>query len=235
MKKRIEVETDSGLVVFRDTELPQPCPDGKIEEYRGALRAGAEDGSWFYLDAEDPVRYRIDVCVDEEPEGLPAHRFQPLGGTFRVNLESGRMAVSAFESWSSKIEPVEVPPGTVALTVRGPGEFDSEGYDREYRELLGDADWRYWNRVDKIGIAGCLSTLIAAVLLAIPFTRQYWYLAPAVLALGWGPHLLLRFSRTYREIEGRVKEHEDSLPHFVVQLTPIDPAAAITGGHLMVQ
>jgi len=235
MRARIEVETDSGLVVFRDAGLPQPCPDGRADEIRVALRDGAADGSWFYLDAEDPVRYRIDVFVDEQPEGLPDHRFQRLGGTFKIRLESGRMVVSAFENWSSERETVAVPPGTWALMVRGPGEFDRDGYDREYRSLLGDADWAYRQRVDRIGIAGCLSTLIAAILLVVPFTRQFWYLAPAVLALGWGPHLLLRFSRRHKNIERRVKEHDASLPHFVVQLTPTEPDAAITGGHLVVQ
>jgi len=137
--------------------------------------------------------------------------------------------------WVSECEPVEFSPGCYALTVRGLGEFDRDGYDREYRSLLGDADWAYRQRVDRIGIAGCLSTLIAAILLVVPFTRQFWYLAPAVLALGWGPHLLLRFSRRHKNIERRVKEHDDSLPHFVVQLTPTEPDAAITGGHLVVQ
>jgi hypothetical protein len=235
VRRLVEVGTDSGLVVFRDAEREQPCPDGKADEIRRAMRGGAADGSWFYLDAEDPVRYRIELYLEEQPVGLPEHRFKPLGGSFKLRVDSGRIVVSAFEDWNAEHEPVEIPSGSYALTVRGLGEFDAKDYDAEYRELLGQADLRYRNRVDWIGIGGCLGMLIAAAMIIIPFTRQFWYLAMAVLAIGWGPHLLLRAGRRYREIERRVKEYESSFPHFVVQLEASDPEAPINGGHLVIQ
>jgi hypothetical protein len=233
MRRRFEVTADSGLVVLHDAELPAPCLMGRAEEIRKVLKSSASDGGWFYLDGEDPVSYRIDLIMDEEPTDLPAHRFQRLGGTFKLRLDSGRLAVSAFEDWSARHGSISVPAGTYALTVRGAGDFDREGYEREYRGLLGDADWRFRERIDRIGIAGCLSAMAAVVLVVLPLTRPLWYLPLAAITLGWGPHLLLRLTRRYRDIDRRIREHERSLPHFVVQLTPSQADAPIDGGYIV--
>jgi hypothetical protein len=145
------------------------------------------------------------------------------------------MAVSAFESWASDPELIDVPAGSWALTVRGRGDFDAAGYDREHRDLLGDADFEYRERIDRIGIAGCLSAPVAALLIVLPWTRPFWWAALVLLALAWGPHLLLRLTRRYRDIERRVRDLDRSYPNFVIELMPIDDEASVSGGHLVVQ
>ena len=234
MKRRLQIESDSGLVVFRDASVDAPAT--REDDARRALRSGEQDGSWFFIDADDTVAYRIDLYIEEQPSGLPEHRFRRLGGTFLLQLPSGRLAVSGLEPWShgDGVETVDVASGVYALSIFGPEEFDGKAYDHEMRTIIGEIDWHYRTRVDRLGLAGCLSTIFAALIFALPATRDLWALALGVLAVGWLPFLTLQRLPRYRDIERRVKDHEQSLPHYAVQLEKTETTDNLVGGHLNV-
>lgn len=234
MKRRLQIDSESGLVIFRDASVDAPA--AREADARRALRSGEQDGSWFFIDADDTVSYRVDLHVGEEPSGLPEHRFRRLGGTFLLRIPSGRLAVSGLDSWSDigADATIDVEPGPYALSIFGAEEFDGPAYDREMLAIIGKADWNYRSRVDRIGLAGCLSTIFAAVIFALPVTRDLWPLALAVLAVGWIPFLTLQRLPRYRDIEQRVREYERSLPHYAVQLERTD-AVDLSGGHLNVE
>ena len=61
-----------------------------------------------------------------------------------------------------------------------------------------------------------------------------WTLALGVLAVGWAPFLTLQRLPRYRDIERRVREYEQSLPHYVVQLDRTETTDSLVGGHLKV-
>jgi hypothetical protein len=234
VKRRLLIESSSGLVVFRDASVEAPAT--REDDARRSLRSGEHDGSWFFIDADDAVAFRLDLFIGEQPSGLPAHRFRSLGGSFLLQVPSGRLSVSGLESWSNRaaVETIDVEPGPHALSVLGGEAFDGPAYDREMRQIIGEADWNYRTRVDRIGLAGCLSTIFAAVIFALPATRDLWPLALSVLAVGWLPFLILQRLPRYRDIERRVREREQSLPHYVVQLDRTATTDSLVGGHLNV-
>ncbi len=232
MRTRVEISSLSGLVVLHDRSVELPSREAKEPELRKALSAGATAGKWFYLDAEDTVRYRLDVWVEEQPEQLPSHRFQNLGGTFRLQLETGRLVVSGLEAQGTEPAVVDVEPGTYALTVRGPGAFDGRAYRAEREELLGASDVRYQERVDRLGLLGCGGTVAAAASLLVPAVRGNFWVPVVGMLLAWTPHLVRTRLPRYRGIERRLREYEATLPHFSIQLARVDPAVAIVGGHL---
>jgi hypothetical protein len=232
MRHRINVNTESGLVIFRDAAVE--APSGRGDAARTSLRAGEEDGPWFYLDADDTVEYQLELTVDEDPPDLPEYRFQRLGGTFLLRLPTGRLAVSGIDEWADA-ETLELDVGQYSLSVRGPGEFDGQAHDQEMRSLVGREDWERYLRIDRLGLGGCLSTVIAAAIVVAPMTRAYWPVAIAALALGWLPHLLLARTTKYRRVASSVKEFEASLPHYAIQLDRIENSGPLQGGHLHVR
>lgn len=233
MRHRLAVAAESGLIVFRDATVECPFRSDHQDDQRRALRSREEEGLWFVLDAEDPISYRIDLCVGEEPSGLPEHRFQRVGGAFLLRVQSGRLVASSSEEWSDPPEAeLEVPPGTYALSVLGPGDFDGKRYDAEYRSVVGDRDYRFRTIIDKLGLCGCLASIIAALTLLIPATREYWMTALVILAIGWLPFLTLQRLPRYRRIEKLISEHEASLPHYVIRLLAVEHPEGLTGGHI---
>ena len=232
MYKRLQVDTESGLVVFRDANVAAPSENEN--DARGLLRSGERDGAWFFLDADDTVHYRIDLFVDEKPSGLPGHRFEHHGGTFLLRLPSGRLAVSGLERWATGRggETVDIEAGAYALSVRGPGRFDGPAYAEEMRDVVGEREWRYRERVDRIGLVGCLSTVLAVALVALPVTRPLWFLPITVLAAGWIPFLVFQLLPRYRDIEQRIRSYERTLPHYAIQLRTTTAADDLVGGHL---
>jgi len=232
---RLVVEAESGLLVFKDGSLECPFQSDGPDERRKTLRDGEQDGRWFYFDIDDPVTYRFDVVVGEGVPPLPEHRFQNLGGTFLLRLDGGRFSAADGNDWSGgENSEIAVMPGSYALTVLGDDQFDRHGYEDEMRGLLGDRDWKYRTRIDRLGLFGCLSTLGAAVLLLIPATRSLWWVAMAALAVGWLPFLLLQLLPRYQNIDRRIKEYEAALPHFVLKLEAITDTKGLSGGHLSI-
>jgi hypothetical protein len=127
---------------------------------------------------------------------------------------------------------VDLESGTYGLSVRGPGRFDGRSYSEEMSEVVGERDCRFHERVDRIGLVGCLSTALAAAMVAFPFTRELWPYAIAVLAVGWLPFIVLQRLPRYRNIEQRIRDYENALPHYVIQLRKTTAADDLVGGHL---
>jgi hypothetical protein len=234
MKQRLQIESESGLVIFRDASIDAPAE--RHDEARRALQIGEREGRWFFIDADDAVAYRIDLHYREEPTGLPANRFRRLGGTYLLHVRTGRLAISGLDSWSSEdgVETIDIEPGSYAFSILGSEEFDGPAYDREMRSVIGVADWNHRTRVDRIGLAGCLATVAAAVMIALPVTRHLWPMAIGLLALGWLPFITLQWMPRYRDIERRVRDYEQSLPHYAVRLEKTDTTDNLVGGHLKV-
>ena len=114
-------------------------------------------------------------------------------------------------------------------------------YPAERSELFPDADIETGlllggivgnQEFDKLGLGGCLATIIAAATLLIPATRDYWVWAMVTLAIGWLPFLTLQRLPRYRRIEKLVSEHEASLPHYVILLQAVEHPEGLSGGHI---
>ena len=227
---RVEILSDQAIVVLHDVALPPP--GGEPRGAGSAFRQAARRGQLFFLEAEDPLRCRIDVHVGGEPDG-PARDFQPRGGSFRLDLPTGTVAVRA---WEEKGAPATLTtePGAYVVRVFEPPDFDGARHQREMAALVGERDWRFHGRVTWLGAFGCLPILTAfgAVLIA----RWRWpllYAFPLTL-LTVAPHFLLKRTRRYRDVDRRIREHERAKPHWVVTLTRTAEPPAIEGGHVAV-
>lgn len=228
MDTKIEIAADSGLVGCWDAAEPPAFPERAQSDE--PLHASARDGKLFFVCADDPVRYRIHVLIDEQPAPDLQPHLENSTGSFRLELPSGKLVVSALQKNSPLPVTISTSPGSYVLTVFRRAAFDSVLYRRAMEELVGAADWRYSGRITNLGAIGCLAVVLAVVLLLIPKTRAYWqwiitiFLAPSVLY-----HVMTRLPR-YRRIEEVRKEHEARLPHYVFHLKRSESAREISGG-----
>jgi hypothetical protein len=224
---RVEIESDQAIVMLHDVSLPPPA--GEPRGPASVLRRAAREGELFFIEAEDPVRYRIDVHLGDRPPDGPAREFQPRGGSFRLDLPSGVLSVRAYEK-EAPAATLQAPPGPYVLRLFEPPEFDGARYEREMVALLGERDWRYRNTVVRLALFGCLPIMAAfgAALVA----RWRWYLIYAfpLALLTVAPHFLLSRTRRFREIERRMQEHERAKPHWVVTLAAAAAPLDIEGG-----
>jgi hypothetical protein len=231
----IRVHDEHGVAILRDSSVscPVPAPLGKNRHY-STLEAASRRGDLFFIDGEDPIDLSLELMVEGHvPPGI-APLYEAVGGTFLLRAPSGRLALSGLESWVSGVSTsaAEVRPGNYALTVLSQVTYDLTEHRKKLKETVGDANWTYKNKVDKLALAGCLPTLAAAIALYAPPWRRYTlYLLP-VAVFSWLPHWLLRSTKRYRSIERREAEFEASLPRFILILAPIEDARALVGGHL---
>jgi hypothetical protein len=114
---------------------------------------------------------------------------------------------------------VAAPPGGQRLTVLGRRPFDGQRYAEDMTTLLGPDDWKHMQRVDRIGLFGCLPFVVLAVTLLARKWEWLSILAPLVVVC-WLPFLGLKQGRRYKEARRRVHEQEQARPHYVFTLSP---------------
>ena len=109
--------------------------------------------------------------------------------------------------------------------------FEAARHAQDMRELLG-AEWEYMQRVNKLGLVGCLPLLLTLVLVLIG--RWSWLaVAVPVTVLGWLPYVVLKRGARFKAAERRSTEHERSKPHYVITLGAT-PESDLSGGFLRV-
>lgn len=229
MSTNVEIHADSGLVGIWDKAAPPPIPE-KNAQSNEELRPFARGGKLFFISADDPVRYRIQVLIEEDPAADLLPHLDNSAGSFRLETPSGELTVSAIEENAYAGAVISVPPGSYVLTVFRRAAFDSSLYRRTMAQLVGASDWRYSERITNLGAIGCLTVALAVILLLIPSTRDYWpWIIPIFLAPSLLYHLMTRLPR-YKRIEAARKEHEARLPHYVIRLRRSESAREISGG-----
>ena len=190
MSTRIEVSSESGMVVLSDGQTDLP--------------AGLDD---------EVLRPRLEPL----PTGLDRD-FESLGGAFRLEAPTGRVALIGWDPQDQPREAgsVAVTPGPQRVTVFGRRPFDGKRHTEDMAALLG-ADARFMHVVDRLGLLGCLPLVVVAIATFAARWRWLWYLVP-VLVVSWLPYLVLKRSRRYRNAEARASAAEAARPHFVIRL-----------------
>ena len=208
MRSETVVTTDSGLVVIHD----------------GGASPGGNDG--FYLQADDPVRWRI-VLTDE---GLPPDLeplMEPTGGSFLLRVPSGALSIDGAHE-------VAVPRGSYALRLYARRPFDGRRYDDRMIAALGRRDWQFRKRMDVVGAAGCALPLLLVPLWLIRSWRPWLGYGVIAIVAFWALYLLLQRLPRYRAIESRRRDVESAMPHFVIALAPIANEEGLVGGGIRV-
>ena len=237
MPARIDVLPDSGLLVVHDADVRLPVVDRDRMDDLEREAAAAGSFSW---------RPRIPsdfewTCHFGEPQPPELReQFQPLGGSFLLDLPSGRLIVAGYNLGGVKAEdvPIAVPRGPHILTVMERRPVDGRRHRTEIVALVGDADWKFSERTDRLAFLGCLPTILAVFSLLVVIRRGQWrgvlYTALALAVLAWAPHVIRRNSKRYQRIQRRMNEHEAAKPHFILNLAPTDPRTGLPGGFLNV-
>lgn len=186
----------------------------------------------FYLVTDDPLQCRVELLSGEEPAPELASELEPHGGTFGLELPSGRLAVHGWtrEGVPVVAETIEAASGAQALSVWARRPFDGARHAAEMAALLG-GEWTYMERVNRLGLVGCLPLALVAISLMARRWHWLWVLLP-LLAVSWLPYLLLQRGRRYRAAERRATEVEQARPHYAFAVTPSD--RTLPGGFLRV-
>ena len=231
MKERVEVASEAAIVVLADSqaELPVGLDQDALLRH---LEPRAHAGEQFFLVTDDPVAFRIDLVAGEPAPG-PDRDLEGLGGVFRLEVPSGR---AVLVGWDKSGQPEEtggitVPQGTQLVSVLTRRPFEAVRHAQEMSDLLG-AEWEYMQKVNKLGLVGCLPLLLT---LMIVFIGRWSWLSVAVpvTALCWLPYIVLKRGARFRAAERRSTEHERSKPHYVITLTAT-PEKDFSGGFLRV-
>lgn len=225
------VESEMGIVAVCDSGLALPSSTDQDELVR-RLEPMARTGQVFYLVTDDPLRCRLELRAGG-PASPPDRELEPAGGTFGLDLPSGRLAV---HGWTREGNPVsagtvESAPGAHVLSAMVRRPFDSERHSQEMTELLGD-DWAHVKRVDRLALLGCLPIVVTGLVVLAQRWRWLLYVLP-LLALSWLPHVALRAGRRYREAGRRMEELEKARPQFLLQVEPT-AQAGLAGGFVRV-
>jgi hypothetical protein len=232
VRERVEVSSEAGVVVVADSRTTPPAgldQDALLQR----LEPMARSGDAFFLVTDDPVRFRIDLVSGEPPRPDADPAFEALGGVFRLEVPSGQVAVTGWDKSGTPTGAgvVALARGTQQLSVLTRRPFDGARHVKEMRELLG-AEWAYMERVNKLGLVGCLPMLVTAIAV---FARKWdwlWFLVP-VLVLAWLPYFALKSGSRYRAAERRSLEHDRARPHYVITLAPT-AESGLPGGFLRV-
>ena len=232
MRARIEVASEVGVVAVGDFQTALPAgldQDGLLQQLEPLARAG----KLFYLLTDDPVRYRMDLLAGESPPASLDREFEALGGVFRLDVPSGRVAVSGWDKAGKAGEAggLALSPGTQLLSVLTRRPFDGARHVKDMSALLG-AEWTFMQRVNKLGLVGCLPMVLTAVCILARKWDWLWYLVP-LLAVSWLPYFVLKRGHRYKTAERRSLEQENARPHYVLRLTPTQDGG-VSGGFLRV-
>ena len=229
---RIAVASEMAIVAVSDSSAALPSGSDQDALIR-VLEPLARAARVFYLVTDDPAHYRIDVLAGEQaPAGL-SREFEPCGGTFGLELPSGRLVV---QGWGRDGTPVvagtvDTKSGAQVLSVLARRPFEGTRHADDMAVLLG-AEWKYMERVNRLGLVGCLPVVLLMTAVLTQNWQWLWFILP-LLAVSWLPYMLLKQGRRYKWAERRAWDQEQAQPHYVLSVMPSD-REALAGGFLRV-
>jgi hypothetical protein len=228
----ITVASEMAVVALCDPSVALPSSRDQAALLR-ALEPLAQETRVFYLVADDPVQYRIELLVGDGRSSALAREFEPCGGTFGLEVATGRLTL---QGWTSSGTPViagavDARPGRHIVSVLARRPFEGARHVQEMAALLGN-EWRYMERVNRLGLLGCLPLALLVISLAAQKWRWLWVALP-LLAVSWVPYMLLKHGRRYRDAERRAADVERARPHYVFSVMPTEHRD-LAGGFLRV-
>jgi len=233
MKTSVEVNSETAIVAVVDAATSLPAgldQDALLRE----LKPLAVARRAFYFVTDDPIRMRLDLYAGEAPPPTLERHFEPLGGTFGLEVRSREVAVVGWNKDGSVNEARCLVPeaGSQALGVLDRRPFDARRHDKEMIDLVGEENYRFYNRASKTGLVGCLPLALTALAVLARQWEWLWYLVPLVI-LSWLPYVVLKNTQRYKAVERQGSELETARPLYVMTLTPTDQAD-LKGGFLRI-
>jgi len=221
------VDSPSGFIVIGDAEL---VPHGEKDLSPAELRERAKRGDLFLIDAEDAVKYRMELIPNGDVPPVMANEFVPHGGAFRLRVPSGQVQIGPFP-FSSTAQ-VSVTPGDYLVSTFVRCEFDAALFNERMKQIVGRADWQFHRRIENFGCAGCLSLAIGVgIVLCTPsFPRQYWWVPVLIFGVPALLSYLMKKLPRYKRIQRQYDSYSAEFPDFVILLKPSAAAVDLPGG-----
>ena len=228
-------------------EKPMEKQWGK--EFDQNLETDSNAGEVFVIHTGADCGGPIDVLIDEEIQPEFRDQMSPLPGEFLLRIPSGRLVVGGVEDYRStkaKItdsitSEVQIPAGDYGIkSYVGPEEnIPVTPSKADLKRLLGEEDFRYYNRVEKQGCLGYLTLLLLPALWPV-IGWLYASGLTALVVIGYfyvREELCLRRNERYRRInkavnDAYVKAGAKSMPIFVFQLRKIEAMDGLRGGSI---
>ena len=188
----------------------------------------------FFFVTDDPVRLRLELYTQEQPpESLDTH-FEPLGGTFGLDIPSGELAVAGWNN-EGNVKPTRLSVGArgahvLRVLCRRP--FDAQRHDEEMIAQVGETDYRFFDKVNKSGVVGCVPLVLTAICLLARQWEWLWYLVP-LLVVSWMPYVVLKHTERYKAVERAGSELEAARPLYVLTLAATEQTK-LQGGFLRI-
>ena len=231
---RFRVHDPSGLVIVRDSDAAAPAPEpGERGRPLSRLKELARTGQLFFIDGEDPVDMPLAVFANQPVPTDFAVEFEPQGGSFLLDVPSGRITVSGYDAWTAGDRAgetvVSVAPGSYLIVPHGRESVDAERYASERKRLIGDRDWTFHSRVSRLALLGCLPMIVLTFSLLGQKWRMAMYVALFVV-LSWLPYLILSRTHRFRAIDGQIRAHDRALPVYLLELRPVERNPSMMGG-----
>jgi len=218
MKASVEVSSEAAIVVVADaaTSLPAALDqDALLQE----LEPMAVARRAFFFVTDDPVRLHLELYAQEQPPGSLDTHFEPLGGTFGLDVPSGELFVAGWNN-EGNVHPTRLSVGergAHVLRVFGRRPFDVQRHDEEMIALVGEKDYSFFVKVNKSGVIGCLPLVLTAICVLARQWEWLWYLVPLVVG-SWSPYVVLKHTERYKEVERAASELEAARPLYVLTL-----------------
>jgi len=225
----VEIDAPSGVIGIWDEGEFSPPREPNSRDFITALRRTAQQANVFFIDAEEHIKYRIELIVDTD---LPSHlreELEPRFGSFHLRVPTGRIHLAAVPVGQAQVT-MSVPAGQYLVTPYARRQFEPRGDEAALQQQVGIPEVRYRNAIDRLGLVGCLGLALLAGVVALPVTRHLWAIATPLLGCPWLVYLLLTKQSRYRRIDENISAREASLPHFALVLRRSAAAAAVPGG-----
>ncbi len=246
MKWRVETGTDIAMLGAWDrSRNKQPMSKQWGKEFDQALEADAVAGHLFVIHTGADCGGPIEVLIDEEMQPEWRDEMMALPGKFLLRVPTGRLVVGGVEDYRSTKPQITDENSDVQILA---GDYVVEGFtgpeenipvtptNKELKQLLGEEDFRFYNRVQK---QGCLTLLMFPALW--PFIG--WKLAAGITVLVViayfyiNEKLFLRRNKRYQQIlktvnEAYAKAGAKGAPIFLFRLRRVDAVEGLKGGSI---
>jgi hypothetical protein len=184
----------------------------------------------------------IDVYVDEAIEPDVAATLREVPGRFLLSVPSGRLIVGGGEDYrsaqpaqTSDKSVVVVPAGDYEARWYAPSDAEREPRsEAELRKRVGDAEVRYYDRVNNLGCAGGLAMLLLFPILWFPLGAAAALAITVVVFLAFFPvrQMLLRRNERYQQLDKVIPAYRltNEDPYLVLSLARVKDRGALRGG-----
>ena len=246
MKARVEAGTDIASVGAWDAALQQDVLADRSDQ---AAVVDAAQARLFLIRTGGDGGGPVDVYVDEEMPAAARRRVRKVGRKEHLlSVSSGRLMIGGVEDYRSDRpgitdadSVIAIPPGDYAIAcLCAREELEDTGFDpptaEQLQAALGESEYRYYRRMEKIALRGYLNLLWFPVLW--PVIGWKWALGVMLVAvtayMNVHERLLQRNARyqaaKQRENELCSRAMQSENPTLVLTLRRVSERGELTGG-----